>query len=171
MAAVRFSTVFALYKRRKLLRARQVKVEERQALKFRMKKNKTTKGSNLSAAALKRFQRVCRGHGCFCACPQLLFTLVASGNGRFRMYSSFRAVPRSKRLAARRGVASSQRESSNAGSRSTNRLTTFTRALAVCTPCRAFEVAFSPSCFWFVVLQRVHGAAVFVEREAHHVEQ
>jgi hypothetical protein len=49
--------VFLLYKRRKLLRARQAKVEERQELKTRMRKA-GKKGSNLSAMALKRFQRV-----------------------------------------------------------------------------------------------------------------
>jgi hypothetical protein len=57
VAAARFAQVFLLYKRRKLLRERQTKVEEKQALKTRMRKA-GKKGSNLSAMALKRFQRV-----------------------------------------------------------------------------------------------------------------
>jgi hypothetical protein len=64
VAAARFSQVFLLYKRRKLLRARQAKVEERQELKTRMRKA-GKKGSNLSAMALKRFQRVSVGSCCW----------------------------------------------------------------------------------------------------------
>ncbi len=57
VAAARFAQVFRLYQRRKLLRERQSKVLERQQLKFRMRKSRP-KGTNLSAMALKRFQRV-----------------------------------------------------------------------------------------------------------------
>jgi hypothetical protein len=57
IASCRIAFIWSLYKRRKLLRIRQHKTEERQALKFRMRKLKA-KGANLSAASLKRFRRV-----------------------------------------------------------------------------------------------------------------
>jgi hypothetical protein len=57
MAVARIEFVFLLFKRRKLLRERQVTQEEKRQLKTRMKKAKA-KGSTMAAAALKRHERV-----------------------------------------------------------------------------------------------------------------
>ena len=64
ICAIRIQFIWSLFKRRKILRIRQKKTEERQALKFRMRRAKA-KAPTMGAAALKWFRRVCL---CVCVC-------------------------------------------------------------------------------------------------------
>lgn len=57
IASIRIAWVWSLYQRRKVLRIRQRKTEERQTLKLRMKK-RADKAATMGAVALKRFRRV-----------------------------------------------------------------------------------------------------------------
>lgn len=81
IASIRIAFVWNLYKRRKILRLRQRKTEERAALKVRMKKAKG-KAATMGAVALKRFHRVSHtdtSPACFADCLSCLFQVKGPG--------------------------------------------------------------------------------------------
>ncbi len=57
IASIRIAFIWALYKRRKLLRIRQKKTDERAAMKVRMRRIRG-KDATMGSVALKRFHRV-----------------------------------------------------------------------------------------------------------------